>query len=67
MNGVIPGPLFLAIASTTTNASLENGTSIEEATSDASPGERVDRDNESMNGRPKTGVDGDSIPSRERA
>lgn len=63
MNGVMPGmpgPLLLAIASATKNASLENKMLIQKPRNDTVTGKKADRNSESMNRRAKTGVDGDA-------
>jgi hypothetical protein len=60
MNGIVPGPLWLMVASAVTSSSLENGTLLEEPVNDTVAGKRAERDNESVNHRAKTVVDGDA-------
>jgi hypothetical protein len=61
MNGIVPGPLWLMVASAVSQSSLENGTLIHHSKNDTVAGKRAERDDASTNCRAKTGVDGDVI------
>jgi hypothetical protein len=67
MNGIVPGPLWLAIASAATSDSLENGTLTHHSKNDIVAGKRANRDNEPMNRRVKTGADVDATTASREA
>lgn len=58
MNGIMPGPLWLAIVSAANSTSLENGTPTHQAKNGNVARKKNDSDRESMNRRSMTGTDG---------
>ena len=57
MNGIMPGPLFLAIVSAANNDSLENRTLPYDSKNGTVAGKKNDSDRESMNRRSTAGTD----------
>ena len=58
MNGVMPGPLWLAIASAANSASLENGTLTHQSNNGTVARKKNDSNRDSMDRRSMTGTDG---------
>ena len=58
MNGIMPGPLFLAIVSAANNDSLENRTLPHDSKNGTVAGKKNGSYRESMNRRSMTGTDG---------
>ncbi|MEJ2582700.1 MAG: hypothetical protein P8127_13855 [Acidobacteriota bacterium] len=58
MNGIVPGPLWLVIASATNGSSVENRTLTHHSKNGTVTGNKNDSDRESIKRLPVTGTDG---------